>query len=163
MAITKDKKKDLMNDIDKSISASKSVVFVKFDKLPVQDSNAFRKNMRENGVGYTVTKKTLLKRALDNQKFEGEIPELDGQIAIAFSEDQMASAREVYNFHKTHKETVQIVGGVFEGKYKDANEMISIATIPSKEVLLSQLAYLFKSPIQRLAIGINEVAKTKTA
>lgn len=163
MAITKDKKKELVFGIDKSIASSKSVVFVKFDKLPVQDSNLFRKNMREAGVGYTVTKKTLLKRALDAQNFEGEMPELGGQIAIAFSEDDLAGAREVYNFHKTHKETVEIVGGIFEGKYKNASEMLSIATIPPKEVLLAQLAYLLKSPIQRLAIGINEVAKTKTA
>lgn len=163
MAITKDKKKNLVEDIDKSLSGSKSVVFVKFDKLRVADSDTFRRDMRNAGVGYTVTKKTLLKRALESQKIEGEMPEMEGQIAIAYSEDDLASAREVYNFHKGHKDNVQIVGGIFEGKYKNAIEMMSIATIPSREVLLSQIAYLLKSPIQRLAIGINEVAKTKTA
>lgn len=163
MAITKGKKKELVDGIDKSISEAKSVVFVKFDKLSVTDSNAFRKDMREAGVGYMVTKKTLLNRVLQSKDIEGEIPNLEGQIAIAYSEDDLASAREVYTFHKGHKESVQIVGGIFEGKYKDAGEMLSIATIPSREVLLSQIAYLLKSPIQSLAIGINEVAKTKTA
>lgn len=163
MAITKDKKKELVEDIDKALASAKSVVFVKFDKLLVQDSNAFRKDMREAGVGYKVAKKTLLKRALDTQKVEGEMPILEGQIAIAFSDDDLSSAREVYNFHKSHKDNVQIVGGIFEGKYVDSTEMLSIATIPSREVLLSQIAYLLKSPMQRLAIGINEVAKTKTA
>lgn len=162
MAITKNKKKELVEDIDKSISSSKSIVFVKFDKLRVADSDTFRKDMRSAGVGYTVTKKTLLKRVLESQKIEGDIPEMEGQIAIAYSEDELAGAREVYNFHKGHKENVKIIGGVFEGKYKNAEEMISIATIPSREVLLSQIAYLLKSPMQRLAIGINEVAKTKT-
>mgnify|MGYP001564558662 CR=1 FL=1 len=161
MAIKKEKKVELVSGIDESLRASKSVVFVKFDKLKVADSNAFRKDMRAGGVGYTVAKKTLLKRALDAQKFDGVMPEMDGQIAIAYSTDDLATAREVYNFHKGHKENVQIVGGVFEGKYKNAVEMMSLATIPSREVLLSQLAYLLKSPIQRLAIGLNAVALKK--
>ncbi len=106
-------------------------------------------------------KKSLLKRALDARGYTGEIPELPGEIAVAYGTDSIAPAREVFGFQKTHKENVSIVGGIFEGMYKDQASMLSLATIPSREVLLSQIAFLLKSPIQRLAIAVSEVAKNK--
>ena len=59
------------------------------------------------------------------------------------------------------KDMITLVGGVFEGDYKDQATMVSLATIPPREVLLSQIAYLLKSPMQRLAIAVNEVSKQK--
>nr|MBP7967239.1 50S ribosomal protein L10 [Candidatus Woesebacteria bacterium] len=116
--------------------------------------------LRDKGVNYRVSRKTLLKRALAG-KAEGEIPELAGEVAIAYSSDEIASPREVYNFQKTHKGILSIVGGIFNGKFANADYMMELATIPSKEVLLSKLAFLFKSPMQRVAIAINEVSKKK--
>ena len=94
-------------------------------------------------------------------KAEGELPELPGEVAIAFSGDEIASSREIYNFQKTHKGLLNILGGIFEGKFVDGVKMTEIATIPSREVLLSKIAFLLKSPMQRLAIAVNEVAKNK--
>ena len=68
---------------------------------------------------------------------------------------------EVYNFQKTHKGLLQILGGIFEGKFVSGAYMMELATIPGKDVLLSKLAFLFKSPMQRLALAVNEVAKKK--
>lgn len=163
MALKKEKKVDIVSGLEKSLKGTKSVVFVKFDKLKVADVNALRRNLQKEGIGYVVSKKTLLKRALAGEKIEGEMPELAGQVAIAYGSDLLAPAREVFAFHKTHKDNISIVGGVFEGKYMNAVDMISIANIPPREVLLAQIAYLLKSPIQRLAIGINAVAQQKTA
>jgi large subunit ribosomal protein L10 len=117
--------------------------------------------LQKDNVLYKVTKKTLLKRALDAKKIEGEMPVLDGEIAIAYAADLLAPARGVQSFAKDHKDSLRIVGGVFEGKYMDATKMLEIANIPPREVLLSQIAYLLKSPMQRLAIAVGEVAKTK--
>jgi large subunit ribosomal protein L10 len=158
MAITLEKKKELVASLEKAIKGAKSVVFVKFDKLSVGDVNTLRRNLQKSGIDYLVAKKTLLKRVLDSQNLEGELPELPGQIAIAYGEDLLAPSREAYEFHKSHKETMSIVGGVFEGKFMDKVAMESIATIPSREVLLSQIAFLLKSPIQRLAVAVNQVA-----
>jgi large subunit ribosomal protein L10 len=80
---------------------------------------------------------------------------------MVYGEDQIAPAREVYNFQKTHKGLLNILGGIFEGKFVGANAMMEIATIPSREVLLSKIAFLLKSPMQRLAIAVNEVSKKK--
>lgn len=161
MALKKAKKVEIVSDLEKSLADAQSVVFVKFDKLTVADANALRRSLQKENVGYSVAKKTLLKRALVSKSIAGEIPELQGQVAVAFGVDPIASARGVYEFAKTHKENISILGGVYEGKYVDAGMMTSMATIPSREVLLSQIAFLLKSPMQRLAVAVNAVALKK--
>ena len=163
MALKKAKKEEIISDIEQSLKDVQSVVFIKFDKLTVANANSLRRSLQKENVGYTVAKKTLLKRALGSKSIEGDIPELAGQVAVAFGNDPIAPARGVYEFAKTHKENVSIVGGVYEGKYVDAAMMTSIATIPSREVLLSQIAFLLKSPIQSLAIAVNAIATKKNA
>jgi large subunit ribosomal protein L10 len=158
--LLKSKKAEMIKDLEKAIADSKSVVFVNFHGLKVHDETNLRRDLRNQGVGYKISRKTLLARALKG-KAEGELPELPGEVAIAFSADEIASSREIYNFQKTHKGFLNILGGIFEGKFVDGVKMTEIATIPSREVLLSKIAFLLKSPMQRLAIAVNEVAKKK--
>lgn len=160
MAINKEKKEMIVSKFNDIVGSSKSIVFVKFHKLSVADTTELRKKLRAESVGYTVGKKTLLKRALSG-KAEGEIPVLDGEIAVAYGTDLLTPAREVYSFQKEHKDGVKIVGGVFEGRFMNEEEMVKIATIPPREVLLSQIAFLLKSPMQRLAIAVNAVSSQK--
>jgi len=160
LMLKKSRKEEMIKEIEGALQKSKSLVFVNFHGMNVADETVLRRELRDKGVGYRVSRKTLLKRALQG-KAEGEIPELNGEVAIAYSPDEIASPREVYNFQKTHKGILNIIGGIFEGKFVDGARMIELATIPSKEVLLSKLAFLFKSPMQRVAIAINEVAKKK--
>lgn len=158
--LLKSKKEEMVKDLEKVIKSSKSVVFVNFHGLKVQDETNLRRELRNQGVGYKISRKTLLARALKG-KAEGVVPELLGEVAIAYSDDEVASSREIYNFQKTHKGLLNILGGIFEGKFIDGVKMTEIATIPSREVLLSKIAFLLKSPMQRLAIALNEVAKGK--
>ena len=158
--LLKSKKEEMIKDLEKAVKDSGSVVFVNFHGLKVGDETVLRRGLREGGVDYKVSRKTLLKRAL-LKKAEGEIPLLSGEVAIAYSKDEIASSREIYNFQKTHKGILDILGGIFEGKFVGKEKMMEIATIPSREVLLSKIAFLLKSPIQRLAIAVNEVAKGK--
>jgi large subunit ribosomal protein L10 len=158
--LQKSQKEEMIKDLESKIKDAESLVFVNFHGMNVQDESALRRDLRKENVGYRVSRKTLLKRALAG-KAEGEIPELAGEIAIAYSKDATSSAREIYNFQKAHKGILSIVGGIFNGKFVDGAFMTEIATIPSKEVLLSKIAYLFKSPMQRLALAVNEVAKKK--
>lgn len=160
MALSKTKKHEVVAELEEKLKDAQSLVFVNFKGLTVAEVNALRRSLREAGVGYKVAKKTLLARVLDAKGLTGEMPVLPGEIAVAYSSDVLAPAREVFTFAKG-KETPKIVGGVFEGAYADGAHMMSIATIPSREVLLSQIAYLLKSPLQRLAIAVNEVSKTK--
>jgi len=158
--LLKSKKEEMIKDLEAAVSGSESVVFVNFHGMKVHDETMLRKELRDQGVGYKVSRKTLLKRALVGKAI-GELPELGGEVGMAFSKDASSSPREVYNFHKNHKVALTILGGIFGGKFVDGVYMTEIATIPSKEVLLSKLAYLFKSPIQRFALAVSEVSKKK--
>ena len=163
MAITKTKKVELVAEFDAKIKDANSLVFVQFKKLPVKETIQMRRDLRNAGVGYKVIKKTLMKRVLSAKGITGDMPVLEGEVGVAYSADLIAPAREVFAFSKTHKEQVAIVGGVFEGAYQNQAQTMALATIPSREVLLSQIAYLLKSPMQRIAIAVSEVAKTKSA
>ncbi len=163
MPITLDKKKELVADLEKSLKSANSVVFVKFDKLTVADVNTLRRGLQAQDVGYVVAKKTLLKRALGTHGVTGTLPEMPGQIAIAYSADLLAPAREVFAFQKGHKENISIIGGVFDGKYMDATEMMSIATIPPLQTLRAMFVNLINSPIQRFAVVVNAIAEKQSA
>lgn len=159
--LLKSKKEEMIKSLDKALKESESVVFVNFHGMNVADETLLRKGLRDQGVNYKVSRKTLLKRALD-KKAEGEIPELSGEVALAYSNDKTSSAREIYNFQKEHKGVLEILGGIFEGKFVGKDKMMEIATIPSREVLLSKIAFLLKSPMGALAIAVNEVAKIRS-
>ncbi len=163
MALTKEKKTSLVKEFTGLVDGAKSIVFVQFKKLPVSETTEFRRSLRAESVGYKVTKKTLLKRVLNEKGYQGELPELAGEIAIAYGEDLLAPARGVYAFHKTHKDTVSIAGGIFEGKFMNAAEMMSIATIPPRETLIAQFVNLINSPIQRMAVVTQAIADKKAS
>jgi large subunit ribosomal protein L10 len=134
---------------------------VKFKGLSVARATAMRRKLRDSEIGYRVIKKTLLYRALEENNIEGQLPQLDGEVAVAYGADAIAPSRAIKAFSKEFKDSLAIIGGVFQGVYKDARAMDEIASIPSREVLLAQIANLLNSPMQRLAIGINEIAKSK--
>jgi large subunit ribosomal protein L10 len=160
MALTKNQKQEVLAGLQENLAGDQTIVFVSFKGLTVGETDKFRRQLREAGVGYKVAKKTLLGRVLDEKGLKGEMPTLEGEIGIAYSTDALAPAREVFEFSKG-KQTPKIVGGVFAGEYADQARMMSIATIPSREVLLSQIAYLLKSPLQRLAIAVGQVSEKK--
>ena len=151
----------MQSGLEEAIGGAESVVFVNFNKLTVFDVTNLRKDLRAEGTSYKVVKKTLLKRALDAKKIAGAMPDLTGEVAIAYSTDAIAPARGVYKFQKDHKDNISILGGVYEGKFLDKVAMESMATIPPREVLLSQIAFLLKSPMQRIALAVNAVAEKK--
>src|SRR3954471_13945752 len=112
MALTKTKKQEVVSELEQKLADAQSIVFVNFKGLTVSEVNSLRRTLQGAGVGYKVAKKTLLSRVLDGKSIEGEMPKLEGEVAIAYSSDLLAPAREVFNFSKG-KETPKIVGGVF--------------------------------------------------
>lgn len=159
--LQKSKKEEMIKELEGAIKSSKSLVFVNFHGLKVSDETALRRDLRKEGVDYKVSRKTLLARALKG-KAEGEAPILSGEVAIAYSKDQITSPREIYNFQKTHKGLLTILGGIFEGKFIGGEKMTEIAMIPSREVLYAQFVNLINSPIQRFAVVLNQIAKSKS-
>jgi large subunit ribosomal protein L10 len=163
MALPRAKKAELIASYTESLKHAKSAVYVKFKGLSVSETSTLRSQLFGENIHYTVVKKTLWKRATEAVKIEGEAPVTGEELAVVYGEDLLSPARLSYEFSKTHKETFAILGGIFDGQFKSKEQMLSIATIPAREVLLSQLAYLLKSPMQKLAIGLNEVALKKSA
>ncbi|MEK7135688.1 MAG: 50S ribosomal protein L10 [Patescibacteria group bacterium] len=162
MATSKSKKREILAKLSDAFKEASSVVFVSFSKLTVKDASRVRKELADAGVRYYVAKKTLIRLALKQRGYDGELPELPGEVAIAWTSDDItAPARGVYDLGKKLKGAVMLVGGVFEGVFADAQKMLGIATIPIMPVLRGMFANIINSPIQRFAIALGEVAKTK--
>lgn len=161
MAISKEKKKEIFSKIKDLLESSKSIVFVHFNKLLVQDASHLRRSLKKEKIGYTVAKKTLIKKVLESSEITGEQPPLDGEIAIAYGDDLLSPAREVLNFQKKLEGKVNIVGGIYEGEYKTKEEMISIASIPSLEILRGMFVNVINSPIQRFAVVLGQISEKK--
>jgi large subunit ribosomal protein L10 len=162
MAITKAKKQTILEKLDSVKADAASIVFVKFSGMSVTDSTKMRADLRDRGVQYFVAKKTLMKRSFDGT-FEGELPQLDGEIAVAYSTDAIAPAQSIKEYTAQYKENLAIVGGVFQGVYKDAAEMTEIASIPALPVLRGMFVNVINSPIQGLVLGLNAIAEKKSA
>lgn len=158
--LLKSKKEEMIKGLETAVKGAESVVFVNFHGIHAGEETSLRRDLRNQGVSYKVSRKTLLKRALAG-KATGDLPELSGEVAIAYAADLIAPAREVYNFQKTHKGTLSILGGIFEGKYMDNAAMTEIAMIPAREVLYAQFVNLINSPIQRFAVVLDQIAKSK--
>ncbi len=162
MAITKEKKKEIVSLLKKAIDDSKSVVFVNFKGLLVKDASDLRRSLKKDGVAYSVTKKTLFKKVLGESDIKGDAPEVSGELALAWGEDLIAPAKGIYEFQKKLDGKVSIVGGIFDGEFKNKEEMLSIATIPSMQVLRGMFVNIINSPIQRFAVALNQIAEKKS-
>lgn len=162
MAITRNKKEEIVAKLEGVSNEAASVVFVGFSGLSVVESTEVRSTLRSEGVSYFVPKKTLLKRAFGD-KFTGEMPELQGEVAVAYSTDPIAPAQHVKTFAEKYKDRVNILGGVFEGAYKSREEMTEIASIPPLQVLRGMFVNVINSPIQGLVISLNQIADKKSA
>lgn len=162
MAITKAKKGEVVEKLKDAFKSAASVVFVNFKGLTVGNTTEMRRALKGEGVSYTVAKKTLTKRALDEHKFEGEMPELPGELSVAWGEDLIAPSRGIYNFVKKFPENLKILGGIFDGKFMSKEEIEGIAKIPPMDTLRGMFVNILNSPIQRVAIALNEIAKKKS-
>ena len=172
MAISKAKKGEILGKLQKIVKDSASVVFINFHALPVSESTNIRRALREKGVGYTVAKKSLTKKAFSEAGLGGTMPELPGELGIVYlprldssgkagGTDPVEGARGVYEFQKKLDKKIQILGGVFEGKFMNQSEMLTISQIPGLQTLHAQFVNLINSPIQGFVMALSEIAKTK--
>ncbi len=163
MSITKEKKGTILKKLKGIVDDSKTLVFVGFTGLPVNETTSMRKVLRDKSVGYFVAKKTLMYRALDEGKFEGTRLDLAGEVAMVYGNDAILPAQSVREFEKQYKQQVSILGGVFAGMYKTKDEMTEIALIPTLAILRGMFVNVINSPIQGLVLALNGIAQKKTA
>lgn len=163
MAITKEKKGEILKNLGEVFKNSLSVVFVNFHGLSSNDANEVRSALNKEKVGYLVAKKSLARKALEAAGYAGERPDFPGELGIVYGSDAVSPARGIYAFQKKLENKISILGGIFEGKFASQLEMTVIAQIPPLKVLHGQLVNIINSPIQGLVIALSEVAKKKEA
>src|SRR5690554_2122700 len=137
-------------EIQEKLSRSQSVIFADYRGLNVSEATELRKNLREAGVEFKVTKNTLTRLAAKNAEIEGLDDYLQGPIALAFGyDDPVSPAKILFKFAKDHK-NLELKAGLLEGKIIDLDMVNALAALPSKEVLLGQVAGLLQAPIRNL-------------
>ena len=152
-------KQPIVEEIKGYIENAQSAVLVDYRGITVEQDTILRRKMREAGVVYKVYKNTMLKRAFEGTDFAQLDQHLEGTTAIAIGvEDATAPARIVSEVMK-EAETLQFKGAVVEGTYYDAEGVKAIASIPSRDVLISKLLGSLQSPITNLARVLNQIAE----
>lgn len=152
-------KQPIVDEISANIKDAASVVIVDYRGITVAQDTDLRKQLREAGVVYKVYKNTLMTRAFKGTEFEGLTSSLEGTNAIAISKtDATAPARIINNFAKNCP-AVEMKAGVVEGTVYDAKGMAAIASIPSREELLSKFLGSIQSPLTNFARVLNQIAE----
>lgn len=154
-------KKQIVAELVEKFKQAPAVVVVDYRGVSVAQITKLRKELREAGVEYVVVKNTLLTIAAKEAGVEGITEVFKGVTAIAFgSDDVVAPAKIIGKFIKENK-IMEVKGGILEGKVIDAEAVVALGDLPSKEVLLAQVASCFQAPIQRLAYVLEEIRKSK--
>ena len=152
-------KQPIVAAIAEDIKDAQAVVVVDYRGLTVTEDTELRKQLREAGVTYKVQKNTMIKRAIEGTDFAGLAEHLEGPTAIAISKDDAtAPARILSNFAKTAK-ALEFKAGVVEGTVYDAAGLAELASIPSRDELLSRLLGSMQSPIANFARVIKQIAE----
>ena len=152
-------KQPVIQEISENVKDAQSVVVVDYRGLTVAEDTQLRKELREAGVTYKVYKNTMMNFAFKDTEFESLSDVLEGPSAIAISkEDATAPARVLSKFAKDAP-ALEIKAGVVEGTYYDADGMKAIASVPSREELLSKLLGSIQSPIANFARVLKQIAE----
>ena len=152
-------KKPVVEEISELLNGAATAVVVDYRGLTVAEDTELRKQLREAGVVYKVYKNTMINFAIKDTEFADLAQHLEGPTAIAVcKDDATASARVLAKFAKT-AEALEIKGGVVDGVYYDAAGIGQIASIPSREVLLSKLLGSMQSPVTNFARVIKQIAE----
>ena len=154
-------KKPIVDEIIENLTDAKAVVLADYRGLTVEQDTILRKKMRDAGVVYKVYKNTMIKRAVAGTQFEAITADLEGPTAIAISkEDATAPAKILFDFAKTAP-ALELKSGVVEGTYYDSKTITVIATIPSRDELISKFLGSIQSPVTNFARVIKQIAEQK--
>ena len=150
-----EEKKLIVADLTEKFKNAQSVVVVDYTGLNAKQTTDLRKQLRENNVDYIVAKNTLLKRAADECGYGALADTFTGVTAVAFcADDVVKPANIICKFIKDNK-ILTIKGGIAEGEVIDVAKVEALGALPSKEVLLSKVAYCFKAPLQKVAMVLE--------
>ena len=152
-------KKPIIEEIAELLNGAATAVVVDYRGLTVAEDTQLRKELREANVVYKVYKNTMINFAIKDTEFADLAQHLEGPTAIAVcKDDATAAARVIAKFAKKAS-ALEIKGGIVDGSYYDAAGIAQIASIPSREVLLSKLLGSMQSPVTNFARVIKQIAE----
>jgi len=160
LSLNRNEKAAVVTDVSAQAARSQTLALAEYRGLTVESLNKLRADARSKGVYLHVLKNTLARRAVAGTPFEVASGAMVGPLIYGFSQDPVAAAKVISDFAKTNDKLV-IKGGAYAGKALNADGVKALASIPSREVLISQVAGLLKSPIQRMAAVMAAVAEKK--
>ena len=142
---------------------AESVVVIDYIGITVAEADEMRRKLREANVDYTVYKNTLVKRAIAGTDNESLAEILDGPSAFAFSYDDATAPARVLNDSIKEYKKMEFKGGIVEGEFYDKDAIQQIASIPSRDVLISKFMGSIQSPISSFARVVKQIAEAKEA
>ena len=150
-------KQQLITSLHETLKKAELVVITQQSGLTVAEVTNLRRQMRQAGAGFKVTKNRLARRALEGTKFEGLSPMFTGPTAIAYSADPVAAAKVAVGYANSN-EKLKIVGGAMGSQVLDPNGVKALATLPSLNELRSKLVGMLKTPATRVATVLQAPA-----
>ena len=160
MSLNRNEKAAVVADVSAQAAKSQTLALAEYRGLTVEHLNKLRVDARSKGVYLHVLKNTLARRAVAGTPFEVASESMAGPLIYGFSEDAVAAAKVIADFAKGNDKLV-IKAGAYAGKALDVDGVKALASVPSREVLLSQIAGLLKSPVQRTAAVLAALAQQK--
>ena len=155
------KKHEKVNELAQEIKEAKVVLLTDYRGITVTDVTKLRKDLREADAEYKVIKNNIIKRALDANGESALDEALEGPVALVIGKDDyLAPSKVIYNFTKDH-DFYKIKGGIIEGKVMTAEEIITLAKLPSRQELLAKLAGALLGNITKLAVALDQVKAQK--
>ena len=155
--MNRSEKKDFVEKLKEELNSSSSVIVAHYSGITVDEAEQLRKDMRDNGAKFKVTKNRLTKLALEDTQFKNIADLFTGPTAIAYSDDPVAPAKVAVNFEKKF-ENFKIIGGGFDGEKIDNTKINFLATLPSMDELRGKIVGLLSAPAQKIASIVKEPA-----
>ena len=150
-----------VDELAKEMKEAKIVLLADYRGITVTDVTKLRADLRNANAEYKVIKNNIIRRALDANGEKELDSALEGPVALVISkEDYLAPAKVIYNFTKEH-DFYKIKGGIVEGKVMTAEEIITLAKLPSRQELLAKLAGSLLGNITKLAALLDQVKAQK--
>ena len=162
MPLNVEDKKAIVADVGAQLAAAQTVVLAEYRGIPVEQLTKLRASARDQGVYLRVLKNTLARRATQGTQFEPLADSMVGPLIYGISADPIASAKVLQNFAKTQDQLI-IKAGLYNGKLLDVAGVKALATIPSRDELLSQLLGVMLAPVSAMARVLGAVAAQKAA
>jgi len=156
LSLNLEEKKAVVAEVSAQVAAAQTVVVAEYRGIAVEDMTRLRAKARKEGVYLRVLKNTLVRRALADTPFAGISDQLVGPLAYGVSKDPVAAAKVMHEFAKTNDKFV-IKAGAMPNFVMSAKDVGNLASMPSRDELLSKLLGTMQAPIAQFVRTLNEV------